>query len=577
MISLTEATQLINRGPAVWNQWRKKNAGSYPQLDGIELLNLDLTGIDFSGISLCHAIINHCNLVSASFISARLHEANLQNNNFTSARMIAAELNDADLSGCVLTNANILTASVRGARFDGVDFKGHDMQALDLRGVSFRGANLSHQYLARSDLSTTVLDGCTLLNSDLSYANLHAGSLINVDLSSVKLQGANFSKANLSKVNFSKNTLEDVNFEEAILHDCDFRQTVVKRCNLRKSDMTGCLFWEVDSIDWTLSDVTCSYAYWDKQGKQKSYYGKHDFERIYSDTLTLDLRYPFRMSAAEISTLPILIEHLQASQWGTSIRLKSIKDYAGGSLVTLSIDEISAYQPSELREALQREANYIQMAQIAMRQDIQLQRTLREELATIKENFWPRLLELASENERQVVRNLTIIFMDLTGFSRWKDDELAHKLALFRGLVKPVLQRWNAGHPNMEGDSLRVTFKNATVALACACMLRNVLVAAGFALRIGVELGEVSIVHNVVTNQPDLEGTAVSMAARLEAAAEPGEILATDKVKFHADHRGYFDFSPRHVALKKGIGDRRPGEGVECYAVTMIKAIEDFA
>lgn len=576
MLDLDKAVKLLSKGAKAWNQWRKRYPSLYPNLDGIELHDLDLKGIDFSGVSLCHAVINDCNLQSASLVSARFNEANLQNNDFTSARMIAAELNDADLSGSILKNANILTASVRGARFERVDFVGHDMQALDLRDVSFRGADLSNQFLARSDLSGTILDDCKLANSDLSSVNLQEASIANVDLSGCKLNGVNFNKANLTKSIFAANQIENINFEEAILTDCDFRQTIIKRSNFRKADMTGCLLWEANTVDWTLSDVVCSYACWDKQGKQKTHYGKHDFERIYSDTLTLELRYPFRMLAAEISTLPILIEHLQASHWGTSIRLKAIKDYAGGSLVTLSIDELSAYQPSELREALQREANYILMAQVAMRQDVVLQSALKEEIANIKENFWPRLLELAAENEREVVRNLTIIFMDLTGFSKWKDEELAYKLALFRGLVKPVLQRWNAGHPNMEGDSLRVTFKNATVALACACMLRNVLVAAGFELRIGVELGEVSIVHNAITNQPDLEGTAVSMAARLEGAADPGEILVSDKVKYHSDQRGYFEFVSRRVPLKKGIGEKRSGDTVECYAVTMIKSAAEL-
>ncbi|MGH1485605.1 MAG: pentapeptide repeat-containing protein [Cellvibrionaceae bacterium] len=577
MLNLKEATALISKGPQAWNVWRKRNPGVYPVLDGIQLLDLNLEGIDFSGVSLCHAVINRCNLRSSSLVSARLHEANLRDNNFKSARMIASEMNDADLSGCVLNEANILTATVRGARFDEVDFKGHDLQALDLRDVSFRNADLSNQYLARSDLSGAILDGCRLVNSDLSHVKLSAASLINVDLSSAQLKAAVFQQANVSKSKFSSNTLEEVNFESAILVDCDFRQSKIKRCNFRKADLTGCMFGEVDTVDWTLSDAKCGYAYWDKLGKQKTYYGKHDFERIYSDTLTLKLVYPFRLSVSEISTLPILIEHLQATQWGTSIRLKSIKDSAGGSLVTLSIDEISAYNPSELRESLQREADYILMAQIAMRQDMLLQSALKEEVANIKENFWPRLLELAAENERQVIRNLTIIFMDLTGFSRWKDEELAHKLGLFRGLVKPILNRWNAGHPNMEGDSLRVTFKNATIALACACMLRNVLVAAGFELRMGLELGEVSIVHNVVTNQPDLEGTAVSMAARLEAAADPGEIIVTDRVKSHADHRGFFEFSPRSVALKKGIGQKASGDSIECYSITMIKTLDDFS
>lgn len=576
MLDLKVASDILRRDPKVWNQWRKQHPGLYPTLDGIELLDLDLSGIDFSGVSLCNTVINRCNLKGASLVSAHLKEANLQENNFESARMIAADLTDADLSRCNLKNANILTATVKGARFDEVNLVGHDMQALDLRNTSFRGADLSEQFLARSDLSNTVLDGCKLNNSDLSHVNLHGASLVDVDLASATLEGTHFIQADLSKSRFAGNTLDEVNFEGAKLIDCDFRQATLKRCNFRKADTSGCHFWEVDTIDWTLTDVKCSHAFWDKQGKQRTYYGKHDFERIYSDTLTLELLYPFRLSSAEISTLPIFIEHLQASQWGTSIRLKSIKDRAGGSLVTLSIDEISAYQPSELKEALQKEADYIVMAQIAMRQDILLQSALKEQVANIKENFWPRLLELAAENEREVVRNLTIIFMDLTGFSRWKDEELNSKLALFRGLVKPILSRWNAGHPNMEGDSLRVTFKNATVALACACMLRNVLVGAGFRLRIGVELGEVTVVHNVVTNQPDLEGSAVSMAARLEASAEPGEIIVTDKVKYHASNRGFFEFAPRYVALKKGIGEKQSGDKVECYAVTMLKPIDEL-
>jgi uncharacterized protein YjbI with pentapeptide repeats len=574
--STQDLLALLHKGTSVWNQWRKQNAGIYPVLDGIELLDLDLTGIDLSGVSMRHAVINRCNLRYASLVSAHMSESNLQDNDFSSARMIAAELKDADLSNSILTNANILTATVSGARFDGVDFSGHDLQALDLRHVSFRGADLSNQFLARSDLTGVNLDNCLLVNSDLSFTLLSSASLVGVDLSSAKLQGTDFREANLTKTNFSKNELENVNFEGATLIDSDFRRSSIKRCNFRNADITGSAFWEVDAVDWALANVNCGHATWDESAKQKTYYGKHDFERIYSDTLTLELRYPFRMSAAEISTLPIMIEHLQASQWGTSIRLKSIKDDAGGSLVTLSIDEASAYQPSDLRDALQKEANYILMAQIAMRQDVLLQTALKEEIANIKENFWPRLLELAAENEREVVRNLTIFFVDLKGFSKWKDEELAHKLSLFRGLVKPVLSRWNAGHPNMEGDSLRVTFKNATVGLACACMLRNVLVGAGFELRIGVELGEVSIVHNVVTNQPDLEGTAVSMASRLEGAAEPGEILVSNKIKYHADHRGYFEFTPRYVSLKKGIGEKESGEKIECYAVTMKDAVQEI-
>jgi len=66
------------------------------------------------------------------------------------------------------------------------------------------------------------------------------------------------------------------------------------------------------------------------------------------------------------------------------------------------------------------------------------------------------------------------------------------------------------------------------------------------------------------------------MAARLEAAADPGEILVTDKVKFHSDQRGYFEFLSRRVPLKKDIGEKRSGDPIECYAVNMIKSAEEL-
>lgn len=568
MLSRKDALKLIHEGPRAWNLWRKRHPADFPNLDGIELIGKDLAGIDLSGISLRNTVFNHCNLESASLVSACLFEANLRNNNLKAARMIATDLSHADLTASNLKDANMLTATVSGTRFDKVDLRGQDLQTLDLRRVSFRGANLSNQLLAKSDLSGSILDDCILTDSDLSFANLHETSLVNVNLSNTTLTETRFTQANLSNAIFTSNSLYSLNFEGAKLENCDFRQSTLKHCNFSKADITGCMFWEINAIDWTLTNVKCNYAYWDEQGRQKTYYGSYDFERMYSDVLTLQLKYPFRMSVSEIATLPIFIEHLQASQWGTSIRLKSIKDDAGGSLVTLSIDENSAYQPSELRSSLQQEADSIIMAQITVRQDPMLQAALKEQVASIKETFWPRLLELAAEHERNVIRSLTIIFMDLTGFSRWTDDELTAKLELFRGLVKPILHRWGAAHPNMEGDSLRVSFENATIALACACMLRSVLSGAGFDMRIGIELGEVTITHNVVTNQPDLEGGAVNMAARLEASAEAGEILATEQVKFHSSNRDLFQFVPRIVTLKKAIGNKKAGEPIECYSVS---------
>ena len=68
----------------------------------------------------------------------------------------------------------------------------------------------------------------------------------------------------------------------------------------------------------------------------------------------------------------------------------------------------------------------------------------------------------------------------------------------------------------------------------------------------------------------------MSLAARIEASAKADEILTTDKVKFHKDNRGYFEFLPRRVALKKGIGNKKSGDFLDCYSIKLLKSVENI-
>ncbi|MEJ2443005.1 MAG: pentapeptide repeat-containing protein [Exilibacterium sp.] len=519
---LENVLALLSRGSVAWNTWRLKNLSNLPCLDGLELEGMNLQGVDFSEMSMNGVRINRCNLKNAKFISTKLRNSDLRYNDFSAAKFIAAKLDKSDLSGSILTGVNFLTASVIDARLQQIDFRGHDLNSLNLRGTYLAGSNLEGQNLSKHDLTDVNLVGANLKHADLSNANLSNADLTGANLHSAQLRGANFKSANLHKLDLSGKDLEGINFAGAVLTDCNLRAANLKNANLSRADITGSQLWKIQSWGWDISGIKCDRVFWDEQGTEKTYYRKHEFERIYAEAIGIELRYDYRLTANEIATLPILIEHLEASHWGTILRLKSIQDVAGGAVVKLVVEETSNYQPSELRAELQMEAK------------------------------------------------------DLKGFSKWANDELSEKLSLFRGLIKPVLNKWRADHPNMEGDSLRVTFRNATTALSCACMMRGVLTAAGFELRIGVDLGEVSVVHNEVTEQADLEGTAVSMAARLEAVSNTGEVLVTERVRHYTDHKGIFKFTPRKAKLAKSIGDKKEGDIIECYSVDMVKPIMDI-
>lgn len=561
----------LGKGATSWNYWRKHYAPGEINLDGAELQGLNLSECDLSKVSLRSARINRCNFKHADLILANLQFSDLQNNDFSNAKLIATNFAHCDLSGSVLHQANLLTANTREARLENIDFRGHDISGLILRDVSLAGSNLEDQKLARVDLTNANLSGANLRGADLSSAQLSGACFSNANLENTSLTGAQLKSAMLAGVNLRRMDLSKVDFTSADLSECDLREANLSKSKLANAHLNGAKLWNANTANWVISNIHCTHCFWDKDGKQKTAYRAHEFERIFAEAITIELRYPYRLADHELATLPIFIEHLTAVNWGTILRLKSISDVAGGALVKFVVEEAGTHNPTELKKQLQAEAERIQLAQLMLRNNTQLHFQLKEKVAAIREEFWPRLLELAVDHERDQVRNLTILFMDLKGFSRWSEGELSEKLSLFRGLVKPILKKFSAGHPNMEGDSLRVTFKNATAGLSCACMIRDVLNAAGFELRIGVELGEVLVVHNEVTEVPDLEGMAVSMAARMEAAAEPGEVLVSQRVKHYAERSELFEFSPRHVPLKKPIGNFAQGESIECFAVQMLK------
>jgi uncharacterized protein YjbI with pentapeptide repeats/class 3 adenylate cyclase len=513
----------------------------------------------------------------AQFLSTDLRGASLKGCNFERARLIATKLERSDLSGAHLQSANILSVSTRGANLSGIDFTGHDLGAFDLRGVKLCSALLRGQ-----DLSGIDFSGLDLSESDLRETNLRASTfnecqLAGVNFEGASLLGAQFRKANLSRAQLRGLDASSIDFSDANLTDADLREARLLGAQLRGACLTGAKLWKVESAGWDISGVECEYAFWSKLEAEKSRYQKREFERLFTQATTIDLKYPRRLSTAEMTTLPILLEHLQALHWGVILRLKSITDVAGGSLVSLVMEECGGLNPSDVRDDLAREAQRIQAAQLAMRDDVKMQYQMKEELAHIKEKFWPRLLELAAEHESEQSRQLTVVLMDIKDFSSWEQDELSERLALFRGLLKPILNKWQASYPNMEGDSLRVTFRNASAALACACMMEGVLDAAGFEVRIGVELGEVSVIMNEVTEVSDLEGTAVNMAARLEAAAQPGEVLVTERVRYYTEHKGMFNFEPAKVKLTKNVGTLKRGEELDCYRVTLAGPILQLA
>jgi uncharacterized protein YjbI with pentapeptide repeats/class 3 adenylate cyclase len=554
--------------PDNWIRWKKSHGHNDIIIENVEFRDFDFTGIDFSNVAFIGCYFECCNFHVSNMISTNLSHSSFHACDFTQTKLIASNLSHAEFKKCNFDKVNFLTAILNDTSIINSDLTDLDLQSFNLIGITLDLCDLRKQNLAGKNLSRA-----SLKRVDLRGANLHKTIFNGANLSDSLLTGAQiretlFKSCNLTGIDFAGMDLSKVNFENAILRGCDFRDTDLSGACLSRADITNVSLFNAETIGWDIRDIRCDLAYWDRDSSVTTEYKPHEFERIYAESLVIDLKYDFRLTTNEITTLPILIEHLQACHWGVALRLKSVKDIAGGALVQLVVDEAGNYSINDLEISLKEEASRIQRAQLALRADRNMQKRFKEAIAGIKDQFWPRLLELAAEHEIDQVRNFCVLFIDLQGFTQWNEVVLSERLSLFRGLLKPILERWKASYPNMEGDSLRATFRSSKSAVECACMIREVLMAAEFELRIGIDLGQVSIVHNEVTDQSDLEGNAVSMAARLESMAESGEIIVSEKVKHYAEQESsQFVFYPRKSRLTKAIGNQKAGDWINIYHV----------
>lgn len=132
---------------------------------------------------------------------------------------------------------------------------------------------------------------------------------------------------------------------------------------------------------------------------------------------------------------------------------------------------------------------------------------------------------------------VAVMFTDLvgsTGLAESLGDSTWHEiLASHRQVVRQCLTDHEGTEVGTQGDGFLVRFETPDAAVACATSLHRSMseTRAGGSfvpeLRIGIHAGE------AVSDDNDLVGRVINLAARVTDAAEPGEILITEPV---ADH-----------------------------------------
>ena len=146
---------------------------------------------------------------------------------------------------------------------------------------------------------------------------------------------------------------------------------------------------------------------------------------------------------------------------------------------------------------------------------------------------------------------VTILFTDMEGSTaltqRLGDAGAQEVLRTHNRIVREALKAHGGAEVKHTGDGIMASFSTASGALDCAVAIQRALAAqedVPLRVRVGLNAGE------PVAEDEDLFGTAVQLAARVCAHAEPGQIVAANVVRELAAGKGFLFSDQGDVALR---------------------------
>jgi class 3 adenylate cyclase len=153
---------------------------------------------------------------------------------------------------------------------------------------------------------------------------------------------------------------------------------------------------------------------------------------------------------------------------------------------------------------------------------------------------------------------VTILFTDIVGSTtltqRLGDAKARKLLRVHDTIVRGALEKHNGSEIKHTGDGIMASFYSASQALECAiatqkaCARHFQSAVESIQIRIGLNAGE------PISEDKDLFGTAVQLAARVCAQAVGGQILVSDVMRQLVSGKGFI-FSDRGYAALRGFED----------------------
>lgn len=157
---------------------------------------------------------------------------------------------------------------------------------------------------------------------------------------------------------------------------------------------------------------------------------------------------------------------------------------------------------------------------------------------------------------------VTILFSDIRGFTDYTEqygDEAAYRiLQEHNAIVRKQIEAFGGAVVKTQGDSFMVAFPTARGAILCAVMTQRAIAGANqnqsgprIAVGIGVNTGE------PIQEAGDYFGSTVNLAARICAAAGPGQVLIAETTRDVAGRIESIDYMDRGLHELKGFTEAK--------------------
>lgn len=277
------------------------------------------------------------------------------------------------------------------------------------------------------------------------------------------------------------------------------------------------------------------------------------------------------LSEFEVETLPIFIRKLGEAFPDCDISLGRLS--VQSQTAHLSVVSAGDKDIRDLQREVAALATKLRIAQQKLLAESEARAAIEDQLRQYEKVIATRCVDdLKSRGEwpTHSRRALLFCFVDVVGFSKLEEDVQARTLDLLRNVVGMLTRSQKADFVNMWGDGIFASFEDATLGLECACLFVRHLEVYGLNVRVGVSWGVANVGMNNAVGRSDVDGACVNLAARLEALAQPGEVLCSDEVALlDTIDPDAFSFAPTRRKALKSFGEVEAGAQIDIHLATM--------